>query len=792
MTSPLFPSDLLSPMASPAGTLIPPVFPLILSSLSLLLQSPTQSTSNFGAIDLLCTLLRVKMKKSPPPTALPAAAYQMYADVHSLLSMAAAAICGHISANPSLVVNPIAQTIAQTTLKAVVDLFTTSALFMAPEQSLPHIARLCMASMRGPMGGPAASSSPPNCRVDPPSAQPPPGPPIHAPLAALLLHSVCEVIPELSLQYTEAVRTATLATLHAAWTELSALAAAAHPLTAHPLTLDHVKLLDALVGTINIESATLPVQNEVTILTQLAVSPTVAPALLNILADASCPPDLLLACATYLHSLLSPTSHVPSSSQTFLPMFLEALQTKGAIRTAYATMLPAANTDATNVVRSLADLVLVIAQRYVITLTTPTLPQPYQAIAKSFFYDLVLHVQTCPLNNVRIAALDLWLDLNDLSDRDVVFKAPLYDSLLKVLTQTLAYPGPDSHDDVDEFLEYRRCTKDVLQECYRILRSQYLVHCHTLLTTAVSPDTAEVALFCITAVAGDVCQRARSKALTQSISDDKAATCKWVVDVTGLIVAGGSANRRVQVGMCRFLGTFSPVYGEVCGEGDVYSLLEYLINCVKTDVAKVSGDGDDSDDEGDEKEVTKIASSSVRSIFLNCTQKLTSPSFTPSTIDEISKIVSTVVPNTAPIESLLEICEGATRLCVHMSEEHRLGGLSRLCTPLLEYVTSGVQTTAALCIQQTRRGSTGIEGKGGSPTLKNEAGRMEATMQQLARGLKALGVVVKYLDGCSVGENGGECLLYFFFLLLLFLLYLCGSDAPLLPTGATTMWGYKS
>ena len=31
---------------------------------------------------------------------------------------------------------------------------------------------------------------------------------------------------------------------------------------------------------------------------------------------------------------------------------------------------------------------------------------------------------------------------------------------------------------------------------------------------------------------------------------------------------------------------------------------------------------------------------------------------------------------------------------------------------------------------------------------------MEATMQQLARGLKALGVVVKYLDGCSVGENG--------------------------------------
>jgi len=122
-------------------------------------------------------------------------------------------------------------------------------------------------------------------------------------------------------------------------------------------------------------------------------------------------------------------------------------------------------------------------------------------------------------------------------------------------------------------------------------------------------------------------------------------------------------------------------------------------------------------------------------------------------IRSCSKIVKVVVLPPIKLESLLEICEGSTRLCVCMSDSARLSSLERLCTPLLEYVTSGVQTTAALCIQMKRRGSTGM---GGSPGQRGgaEAGRMEATMQQLARGLKALGVVVKYLDGCAPGENG--------------------------------------
>ena len=153
--------------------------------------------------------------------------------------------------------------------------------------------------------------------------------------------------------------------------------------------------------------------------------------------------------------------------------------------------------------------------------------------------------------------------------------------------------------------------------------------------------------------------------------------------------------------------------------------------------------------------ITRVASAAVRSIFLNCTQKLTSPTSCAQTIEDIARVVALCTPQ-APIESLLEVCEGSTRLCVCMSEENRMGALSQMCAPLLEYVRAGVQTTAALCIQTSsmRRNSMGGGGIQPSMSSSSEAGKMESTMQQLARGLKALGTVVKFLDGCPANNDG--------------------------------------
>lgn len=54
-------------------------------------------------------------------------------------------------------------------------------------------------------------------------------------------------------------------------------------------------------------------------------------------------------------------------------------------------------------------------------LASSNLPPDYQPHASRFFSEVLLRVQQCPLNNVRIAALDLWLDLNDVSERDAQY-----------------------------------------------------------------------------------------------------------------------------------------------------------------------------------------------------------------------------------------------------------------------------------------------------------------------------------------------------------------------------------
>ena len=394
---------------------------------------------------------------------------------------------------------------------------------------------------------------------------------------------------------------------------------------------EHIILLTKLVTLINHESSTLPVQSVINTATLASLPAPANQSIVTLLAyisNPSTPLPLLHATTSYLNALLAPGGAI-TQGDDFIQHFLTAVGA-GGIGHAYRATVARGPVPA---LRSFGMMIVNVCSKYCSVLTSTSLPHPHNGFARTLFYEIAMSVQATPGNGVRCAGLELWLDLNDIGERDGTFKGPLYHELLKVLSSTLAFPGPDSPDDVDEFLEYRRACKDVLQECYRILRIAYLSHMSLLLASNM-PDVIEAGLFCITAVATDVCQRARSKALTASISEDKNKTTQWVVEVTKLIVGGGGMGGRCLGGMCRFLGTFSPVYGEVCADGDVFSLLDYLISVVQVESAKSPTDDDDSDDE-EEGALVKVACSGIRSIFLNCTNKLTSATGTSAAIDEI-------------------------------------------------------------------------------------------------------------------------------------------------------------
>jgi len=338
----------------------------------------------------------------------------------------------------------------------------------------------------------------------------------------------------------------------------------------------------------------------------------------------------------------------------------------------------------------------------------------------NYYVDFVLQVvQKCPNNGVRCECLNVWLDLQDeaVADRRPKYGKVFYMKVLECIVEGLKYNKDfESWEecielDKSEFDEFRSLASEVLQQCYSLLRLDFL----NVLRNEMKGEwqNVEGALYALEEVSTGVC--ARVKSMGVSTKADREGTVAVLRDLLDLVVTNQSTLHPVMLAStCRFLGSYAPFINSHCSPESIVRVLEYL---------KASFSGSPS---------TRLeAGKSIRGILLNCTKQL-------ARVEGFEALLGSCISvslEAGERGAILAVAEGGTRACVQIGGQSCNVGLGSLCTPVLKYLEQFFMAVKAA-------------------EASNDVGLAEASKRKLSTGLATLAVIIKYLDGLAVDGNG--------------------------------------
>ena len=383
------------------------------------------------------------------------------------------------------------------------------------------------------------------------------------------------------------------------------------------------------------------------------------------------------------------------------------------------------SSKATKALSDLSSLIITLVTKCIPIICVKAGPCITTALVTPF---LTQQVQRSPLHTVRCNTLNVYLDIQDIPtiDRLPMYEKSLYKEVCNVLLNLSTFPpGFESWEeefnvDQSEFQEFRQLVSEPLQQCYALLRLDFLRTLQAYMSSSSKWEEIEACLFALEEVSGVVCARVKSMAGGGDLKADKEGTVQVLKELTDSVCKahGVQLHPCMLTSTCRYLGNFAPFINSYCPPQTIIQILEYL---------KVA-----LEQKGSSTETKVEAGKSVRGVLLNCTKQLSGTDITTSLL---GSMISTAL-ETGCHQAILAVAEGGTRLCVQIGGQKCIEGLGSLCNPILKFIEG--------CFVEMKN----LEGSGG------DLGRVESLKRSTAMGLSVLAVIIKYLDGTTSEGSG--------------------------------------
>lgn len=318
---------------------------------------------------------------------------------------------------------------------------------------------------------------------------------------------------------------------------------------------------------------------------------------------------------------------------------------------------------------------------------------------------LLLQIQSHPLNNVRLTALECWLTVQEIpvSQRHDNWKAPLFSRVVEGLLITMAYPRHfrdwDSELlDQSEFEEFRRMAGDVLIAAYYLLRADFVSSMSHRIVTSQDWTIQEVALYSLTVTAREVCARVKARCGGSSQVKDKNRTVEELLrliqqlmcgcgthDASRAVTLAASGHILVLSGITKFIGAYASTWSTKCSAETVLQLLAYLraVLVASSTPSAVP-----------QLELAVEAAKSTRSVLISCSNLLLSPppQSPPSCLavmrQALMDLVGDIMESTLLLnheEAMTTVTEGCIRLLVQIKDDQSLRqSLTKLVHPVFQ------------------------------------------------------------------------------------------------------------
>jgi hypothetical protein len=349
---------------------------------------------------------------------------------------------------------------------------------------------------------------------------------------------------------------------------------------------------------------------------------------------------------------------------------------------------------------------------------------------------LLLQLQVHPVGTVRIAVLECWLTVSEIpvADRHEHWRVPLFLQLTAALLQAVEYTDDVDEDELDDF----RCMAvDVLVAAYFLLRSDYIQYMVGIILKGQQQlSQSEAALFGLTATAREVNARVKSKTIggaNSLVGQDRRCTIVLLLQAVQNICSTTSQidNRVFQVGVAKFLGSYSPTWNVRCSADDVLRLLSHVQNMLV-----VGSSSPVVFDDSFDGAVAEEWGRTIRALLVACASTLLSTN--PTTVRSCLCGAMGASLSTNNEECMAVVAEGCTRLIVQTKDVSSIRQLLRdLLKPVLQSAEAALNALAADC----------------SVSLSEEA---TAAKESLGRYLRVVQVIIRFCDAASDEQSSAS------------------------------------
>mmetsp|Transcript_13090 Transcript_13090/g.19606 ORF Transcript_13090/g.19606 Transcript_13090/m.19606 type:complete len:862 (-) Transcript_13090:432-3017(-) len=349
--------------------------------------------------------------------------------------------------------------------------------------------------------------------------------------------------------------------------------------------------------------------------------------------------------------------------------------------------------------------------------------------------ELLLTIQQHHHQPVAISVLEFWLMLQDIptAQRHPDLTAPLFSKVLNLIAAKIAYPPrfttweDELELDSQEFSEMRSLVNDVLVSVYFLLRVNFIDQLCSVANSGQGQwNVTEAILFCICAVAREICARVKAKG-TGDIAADRDATMERLLQLVQQLLTGVAQIEHplTLAAVAKFVGSFSPVWNDRCDLDTILHLLQYLHKAMAVDAA------------------AKSSTTSVKQILNGCSSKIVPVVVLQGEENiETNPIILSLVSLMQSAQLLEDqegtrcVAEGCTRLCIRFKKPNLIR--QSLCSILSPVLQRTQQTFNIICMQ----GST-------LPPAE-----LELAYQSLGSALRVMKEIFRFCDGVAETEAG--------------------------------------
>lgn len=349
--------------------------------------------------------------------------------------------------------------------------------------------------------------------------------------------------------------------------------------------------------------------------------------------------------------------------------------------------------------------------------------------------ELLLTIQQHHHQPVAISVLEFWLMLQDIptAERHPDLTIPLFSKVFNLIAVRISYPPQfttwkdELELDSQEFTEMRSLVNDVLVSVYFLLRVHFIDQLCAIANSAQGRwNVTEAVLFCICAVAREICARVKAKG-TGDVAVDRDATMERLLQLVQQLLTGAAQIEHplTLASVAKFVGSFSPVWNDRCDLDTILQLLQYLHKSMAVEAA------------------AKSSTTSVKQILNGCSSKII-PVIVLQGEEHIANnpIILSLVSLMQSAQLLDDqegtrcVAEGCTRLCIRLKKPNLIRqSLCSILTPVL---------------QRTQHALNMISDQG-STLPQAELG---LAYQSLGATLRVMKEIFRFCDGVSETEAG--------------------------------------